>query len=195
MVRTVIDVAGFDAKFQADPDPWNYRHSPFEAFKRRILLQACGARQYGRVLELACANGETSLLLARRSLRLLAVDGSATAVAVATQATGGLDRVQVRLAALPRRMPRGPFGLIVISELLYYLSPRDFGLLLEKCRLALAPGGRVVLLHHTIFFDDAAIAPAIAQQHARAFFARSMKQVHHRALAHFDVAAFEKPLR
>ena len=44
MPRAVIDPEGFEAKFQENIDPWNYATSPFEAYKRRILLRACGTR-------------------------------------------------------------------------------------------------------------------------------------------------------
>jgi len=195
MPRSIIDIAGFEAKFQENPDPWNYGSSRFEAFKRQILLQACGTRQYGRGLELACANGETSLLLARKCLSLLAVDGSVSAVAEAQRRTAGLRHVVIAEAALPQDMPRGPFDLIVISELLYYLKSRDLDAVLRRSIAALAPGGRLVVLHHTIYFDDVAIPPAAAQQRAIDMLGQSLQPVFRRALAHFDVAAFEKTRR
>ena len=195
MPRSIIDIAGFEAKFQENPDPWNYASSRFEAFKRHILLQACGTRQYGRGLELACANGETSLLLARKCLSLLALDGSTSAVAEARRRTTAINNVMVAEAALPQGMPRGPFDLIVISELLYYLKPRDLEDLLRRSIAALAPGARIVVLHHTIFFDDVAIPPAAAQQRAIDVLSRSLVPVFRRSLAHFDVAAFSKSYR
>ena len=80
MQRAIIDPAGFEAKFRENIDPWNYAASPFEAYKRTVLLHACGTRPFGRGLELACAIGETTRMLAPRCLRLLAVDSSATAL-------------------------------------------------------------------------------------------------------------------
>ena len=121
MQRRVIDAAGFEALFQKKIDPWNYSASPFEAFKRRALLRACGVRCRGRALELACATGETSRSLASRCLRLLSVDSSATALAAAARRTQGHRNITLRQALLPGEMPRGPFDLIVVSELLYYL--------------------------------------------------------------------------
>ena len=80
MQRAIINPAGFETKFRENIDPWNYAASPFEAYKRAVLLHACGTRPFGRGLELACAIGETTRMLARRCLRLLAVDSSATAL-------------------------------------------------------------------------------------------------------------------
>jgi SAM-dependent methyltransferase len=195
MARQIIDLQGFEAKFQADSDPWNYRQSRFEASKRGSLLHACGPRIYGRGLELACANGETTRLLARKCLRLLAVDGSPSALAAARKRLAGLHNITLAQANLPTEMPRGPFDLIVISELLYYLPPRDLDTLLGATLDALAPAGRLVVLHHTVFFDDVAIHPARAQGRAKDVFGRWLRPVFHRALAHYDVAAFEKRSR
>ena len=47
MQRKIIDAAGFDAKFRENIDPWDYAGSPFEAYKRGVLLHACGARSSG----------------------------------------------------------------------------------------------------------------------------------------------------
>ena len=87
MQRAIIDPAGFETKFRENIDPWNYAASPFEAYKRTVLLHACGTRPFGRGLELACAIGETTRMLAPRCLRLLAVDSSATALKEAARRT------------------------------------------------------------------------------------------------------------
>lgn len=188
----VIDIAGFEAKFRADPDPWNYRTSSFEAYKRRVLLHACGTRRFGRALELACANGETTRALARRCLRLLAVDGSPAAIEAARARTGDLPQVTLREAALPGQMPRGPFDLIVVSELLYYLDQRDFSDLLGRIERSLAPGGRAVVLHHVIGFDDAAMHPRMAQDRAVAALRRRCRLTFYRNSYPFAVAVMTR---
>ncbi|MBD0415272.1 class I SAM-dependent methyltransferase [Oryzicola mucosus] len=191
-MRTIIDAAGFEAKFQENIDPWNYAASPFEAYKRRALLRAAGDRIYGRALELACANGETTRALAPQCLRLLAVDASPTVLKGARNASKGYNRVTFRLALLPRATPRGPFDLIVASEIFYYLKPGDLRRLLPKLYRSLAPGGRLVVLHHIRDFDDAAILPRIAQRQAFKTFQKNMNLVTYKQTAAFQVAAFEK---
>lgn len=185
-----IDPDGFEAMFRENVDPWDYAGSPFEAYKRRILLRACGARIYGRVLELACANGETTKALRPRSLRLCAVDGSSTALGEAARRTQGLSKITLRHALLPRDMPKGPFDLIVVSELLYYLKSGSMTVLLRKLKAALAPGGRIVILHHVLDFDDAAQLPKLAQARATAFFRRRTKPVYNHRNERFDASAF-----
>lgn len=188
-----IDPDGFERLFCTSIDPWNYRSSPFEAHKRRVLLRACGTRLYGRGLELACANGETTLRLADRCLRLTAVDASPTAIAEARRRTREHPSVTVGVSRLPDEMPRGPFDLIVASEIVYYLTPNALRLLIPRIEAALAPGGRVVVLHHLRRFDDAAQMPALAQATLRRALARSMRLVFAERRSRFEAVAFEAP--
>ena len=192
-MRRVIDADGFEAKFAADPDPWKYAASPFEAWKRDVLLKACADRHFGRGLELACANGETTRRLATICRRLLAVDASATALEAARRRNAGNARVTFCHALLPRDMPKGPFDLIVASEILYYLKPGDLAALLPKLHAALAPGGRIVFLHHVLDFDDAAIRPALAVATGDRWFAAIAPRRVALQTARFRVTAYEKP--
>jgi len=192
MQRGVIDPAGFEAKFRANIDPWNYAASPFEAYKRAALLHACGNRAYGRGLELACAIGETTRKLAPRCLQLLAIDSSATALTEAARRTVAHRNVTLAQAVLPRQMPRGPFDLIVVSEILYYLRPNDLRVLIGRLDRALAPGGRIVILHHLKDFSDTAVRPRLAQQSAVAALRRHMALAHLFTAARFQVAALQR---
>jgi cyclopropane fatty-acyl-phospholipid synthase-like methyltransferase len=189
-----IDPAGFERKFRGEIDPWDYTTSRFEAYKRRALLHACGCHTYGRGLELACAIGETTRFLAPRCLRLLAVDSSPTALAEARRRTTGLRGVTIRRALLPRETPRGPFDLIVGSEIAYYMSPNDLKRLLRRLCNELAKGGTIVFLHHLRRFDDAAQPPALVHARITASLRQSMRIVYARRYARFDVLAFRKRL-
>lgn len=195
MSRVPIDINGFEAKFQNDSDPWNYASSPFEAHKRRILRLACGSRKYGRGLELACANGETTKVLAPLCLQLLAVDGSATAIAEAERRTRHLRNVHFATILLPDGIPHQQFDLIVASEILYYLPPHTLIRMLKRLWDALAPRGRLVCLHHVIDFNDAATRPDQAQEAANRYFGNQCQEVVHQRHGRFSVSAFEKGLR
>lgn len=192
MSRAIIDIDGFEAKFQENSDPWNYATSPFEAYKRRILRLACGNRHYGRGLEIACANGETSKSLAPHCMQLLALDGSPTAVAAAKASTQHLANIEVNCAVLPDGLPQRQFDLIVASEIFYYLRPEPLDRLLERLYQSLAPGGRIVCLHHIVNFDDAACRPADAQRRADLFFGALCTRVLSRSHGRFKVSAFER---
>lgn len=190
-----INPEGFEALFRYNVDPWNYARSPFEAYKRSRLLQACGDRVYGRGLELACANGETTLRLASRCMRLLAVDSSATAVKEASSRAVGLTNVTVKQVLLPAQTPQGPFDLIVVSEILYYLSLTEMLTLLDQLQRALARGGRLVVLHHVVSFADASQPPALAQSRAKTVLTAALDLVMEARERRFEVFAVEKPVR
>jgi trans-aconitate methyltransferase len=134
-----IDVRGFEQKFRENIDPWNYAHSAFERFKRTILLRACGHYMHGRGLEIGCAIGETTRHLARICLSLVALDGSATALNEARRRLSANSNVHFVSATVPEQMPRGPFDLIVISEIAYYLPQHKLSTLGRKAIVALVP--------------------------------------------------------
>lgn len=187
-----IDVAGFENKFRADIDPWNYTHSRFELAKRGVLLRACGPSKHGRVLELGCAIGETSRALLRLALRLLAVDASPTALREAARRTARNRRIRFERAILPGQMPRGPFDLIVVSELIYYLRPHYLNPLADRIHAALAPGGTMVILNHRRPFADAAIKPALAHHRMRRRLGRRMAVLRDASHRHFDITVLQR---
>ncbi|WP_416356872.1 class I SAM-dependent methyltransferase [Aureimonas phyllosphaerae] len=188
-----IDLAGFEAKFRALSDPWDYRTSHFEAVKRAVLIRACGAGKLGRGLEIACAIGETSRALASRCLTLIATDGAPTALATAQALTPPNLRIDYRQAVLPAGVPPGPFDLIVVSEIAYYLSARDLDRLAERLAGTLAPGGRIVVLHHVVAFDDTAQPPALAQDRLCRRLAARLTRVHACRHGRYAVAVFRRP--
>jgi SAM-dependent methyltransferase len=187
-----IDVAGFEQKFRQDIDPWNYTHSAFEHFKRDMLLRACGRHKHGRVLELGCAIGETTRYLAPLSLRLVAIDASPTAVAEAKRKLRQQPKVSVYVATLPGEMPSGPYDLIVISEIAYYLRLHQLLELGKRIRSALAFRGRAVVLNHHQPFDDAAQLPALAHRKLRSQLAQTLSIVSDARYPRFDIAVLER---
>ena len=184
------DVNSFEALFRSAIDPWDYRTSRFEAYKRQELLRACGSKKVGRGLELACAIGETSRALASRCLTLVATDGAPTALAEAKRLTSPHLRIDYRLGVLPKDVPRGPFDLIVVSEIAYYLSARDLDALAGSLIKIVAPGGKIVVLHHVIPFDDAAQIPSMAQARLCRALSLRMARVYQHRHRRYSVAAF-----
>jgi SAM-dependent methyltransferase len=188
-----IDVHGFELKFRENIDPWNYSHSPFECFKREILLRACGRYMHGRGLEIGCAIGETTRPLAQICLSLMAVDGSATALNEARRRLGVNSKVRLLKATVPDHMPPGPFDLIVMSEIAYYLPVHKLTTLGRKATADLAPHGLIVVLDHRRAFEDAAQLPRIAHQRLCRQLNKTLRRVSVATYPRFDVAIFEKP--
>ena len=107
-----IDLAGFEGKFRENIDPWDYTNSGFEHFKRTVLLRACGHGKRGRALELGCAIGETTRYLAPLCLRLVALDGSLTALAEARRGAPQAREARAR----EDRIARGGVEEVIFPE-------------------------------------------------------------------------------
>lgn len=150
-----ISLAGFDAKFASDDDPWRTFDGADEALKRRAILHAIGPGPWGRVLEVAAGNGSNSAAIAPRALRLDATEATASGTALVARAARpyGARARAIRLA-VPTRLPRARYDVAVVAELIYYLTPRAMAQTARDMAAVLRPGGRLVLAHHRIDFPD-----------------------------------------
>jgi SAM-dependent methyltransferase len=119
---TNLAVERFDRLYAADPDPWHYRTSAYEREKYASTLEAVGPGPHARALEVGCANGVFTTLLAPRCGDLVAIDFSARAVELARESVAGLANVEIVQAAFPHAVPDGNWDLVVCSEVLYYLD-------------------------------------------------------------------------
>jgi SAM-dependent methyltransferase len=139
------DAAHFESLYGRDEDdPWHYRDRANELEKYGRTLAACGNGPLRSALELACATGLFTEMLAPRCRSLLAVDISATAVARARNRVAAFAHVRCERRTLPGDMPEGPFDLIVCSDLLYYWSEEDVRDAARAMAARLEPGGRLV---------------------------------------------------
>lgn len=142
------DAEHFDARFRADPDPWDVATSPYEREKYDRTLDACGPGPFGRALELGAGNGVLSARLADRCVALHTLDFSPTAVGLARERLAGREHVAVAEGAVPDDLPRGEqFDLVVASEILYYLPEDAFRRTLDLLPRLLRAGGRLVAVH------------------------------------------------
>jgi SAM-dependent methyltransferase len=137
----------FDALYTADPDPWRFRTSNYEADKYSATLDALGRPRYRSALEVGCSIGVFTAQLAARCESLLAIDASSVALASAREACSAKGHVTFEVCAVPERFPRGPFDLIVLSEVIYYLDAPDVHQLAARCTDALASDGEIVMCH------------------------------------------------
>jgi SAM-dependent methyltransferase len=137
----------FEALYAAREDPWDFETSGYEAAKYEATVAALGDRRYGRALEAGCSIGVLTEMLAARCDALEAVDVSERAVARARARLAGAPRVRVERRTLPEELPKGPFDLIVCSEVLYYWSRALLLAALPPLVAALAPGGSLLAVH------------------------------------------------
>jgi SAM-dependent methyltransferase len=121
----------FDELYRRDDDPWKLRKGWYEQRKRSLTLALLPRPHYRNAFEPGCANGELTAELATRCDVLLAADLNATAVRLARERVAAEPHVRLEQRTMPAQWPHeaGPFDLIVISELAYYLDATDLNTL------------------------------------------------------------------
>jgi SAM-dependent methyltransferase len=143
-LRPRVRAESFERLYAEDLDPWDYDSSPYERGKYAATLAALDGRLYRRGLEIGCSIGSFTELLAAHCESLTAIDFSARAVELARRRLRGQERVTVTWASFPERTPRGPWDLVVCSEVLYYLDRETLELALGWLRARLLAGATVL---------------------------------------------------
>ncbi len=141
--------AFFERLYAGNPDPWRFTSSRYEREKYRATLAALPRAKFRAGLEVGCSIGVLTRLLARRCRTLLAVDVAEAALREARRRTRGLAGVAVRRCRVPAEFPDRRFDLIVLSEVLYFLSAADLVALADRVLRALQPGGVLLLVNWT----------------------------------------------
>jgi SAM-dependent methyltransferase len=142
-----LDAGFFDATYAHRDDPWGFEDRWYEERKRALTLAALPDARYGRVLEVGCSIGVLTAQLADRCDALLAVDVAEAAVARARERLADATHVRVEVADVAAGVPEGPWDLVVLSEVGYYLSRADLARTASAVRRSLARGGTVLAVH------------------------------------------------
>ena len=143
----------FDALYSDNSDPWQTRW--YEKRKRDMCLAVLPKAQYHNAIELGCGNGVFSALLASRCQALLSMDGNKHAVQLAKQRLADSSHGSVIQGVIPDALPtaKSHFDLIIISEILYYLSPNDIDIVITWITQNLAVGGTLLCCHWRYAID------------------------------------------
>lgn len=142
-----VPTAYFAGKYERRADPWHLATRWYEERKRALTLAVLPDRRYGSVLEVGCSVGTLTAELAGRSDRLLATDVVAAAVDAARERVADQPHVTVRRHDARSGVPAGPYDLVVLSEVAYYLTRPELLDLVERLRPELAPGATVLGCH------------------------------------------------
>jgi 2-polyprenyl-3-methyl-5-hydroxy-6-metoxy-1,4-benzoquinol methylase len=173
------DAAHFQRIYEADPDPWRFRSSPYEQAKYRRTIGALGGRRFRAGLEVGCSIGVLTRMLARHCDSVLGVDLIERALAEARRTCEGMNSVSFVRMQVPAEWPAGRFDLVVLSEVLYFLSPEDVAATADRVLDSLRPNGAVVLVNWTGQSDDPCTGDEAAElflAHARPVLAPTMMQ-------------------
>ena len=144
----------FEDMYRQSRDPWNFARSEYERGRYRATVDALLRASYRRAFEPGCSIGELTALIARRCDHVVATDVAPSAVAVAKERCRRLGNVDVYQADLANGPPKGPFDLIVMSEVGYYFEPRVLVAIATATAAQLEPGGEFVAVHWLGHSDD-----------------------------------------
>lgn len=136
----------FDDLYAQAEDPWSLQDRWYERRKYAMTLASLPRERYRSAVEPGCSIGVLSEALAQRCDHLLSLDISAAAVQRAQQRLVELPSVEVRQWALPE-WPTGPFDLVVLSEVGYYLARSELQPMLRAAAASLTGGGDLVAVH------------------------------------------------
>ena len=154
--------------YEAKTDPWDNATKWSDQRKYAVTMASLLRPRYRRGYEPGCAVGLLTRLLAPRCDQLLAVDAVPDAVRQAADAVREFPHVAVERAILPADLPSGAFDLIVVGDLLYYLSASDLDEVLTGLLDRLEPGGEIVAVHYRdrsgATYDGAHVHRALADR-------------------------------
>lgn len=183
--------AAFEAAYRDSDDPWasaspRYR---YQGLKYDKLIRLLPHKPFANALDLGCGLGLLSQKLARRAEKVLGIDIAPAAIEQARHRGAAFANLAFEagdILDLPHSLD-GRFDLVVVADVLYYLSPLDDAILYSVVRRIadlLTPGGTCLLANHFFFaadpdsklsrkihtaFQDCARF-AVTSEHRRAFF-------------------------
>lgn len=127
------------------PDSWGYTADPAEQARHRLAIELLDSvrngKRFGRVLEIACAEGVFTEMLAPLCDSLLAVDFSEIFLERARQRLAGTDKVSFNLWNLRSDPIPGIFDLLVVMDVLTHIRrPRKLRDVFDKLVTAMRSG-------------------------------------------------------
>jgi SAM-dependent methyltransferase len=153
---------------------WNERYlarrredEDFGSEPARLLVETAEELEPGRALDLACGTGRNALWLARQGWNVTAVDGSEAAIQTLRERAreSGLT-VDARVADLQKcefEIGEAQWDLVAMC---YYLQRNLF----DALKRGLKPGGRLVLIAHTIEAGETATETRLEAGELRRYF-------------------------
>lgn len=141
--------AHFEALYRANPDPWEYRTSAYEQRKYRATLDTLPERRFRSALEVGCSIGVLTRMIAERTEQVIGIDLSPAAILLAREYLQHVAHVRLLQGTVPQDWPSEEFDLIVLSEVIYYLTLAEIEGLSRKIAQSAAAGAHCVLVNWT----------------------------------------------
>jgi SAM-dependent methyltransferase len=147
----------FDQLYSRAADPWDLGTRWYEQRKYAITLALLPRQHYRHAFEPGCSIGVLTALLTERCAAVTATDVVPSALDSARQRLDGIgrrDQVAFLQQSLDDPWPPGPFDLMMLSEVGYYLAPDALRSTLDRECPRLAAGATVVAAHWRHRVDD-----------------------------------------
>jgi 2-polyprenyl-3-methyl-5-hydroxy-6-metoxy-1,4-benzoquinol methylase len=148
------DSSHFARLYQSNPDPWGFQTDPYELDKYRHTVEALGGHRFVSGLEVGCSIGVLTRMLAPECETLLAIDIVDQPLEAAAKRCSDQPWVRFQRMQVPDEWPDQRYDLIVLSEVLYFLSPSDIDRCVQRIGGSLLPGARVLLVNWLGQTDD-----------------------------------------
>lgn len=132
--------------YDAKPDPWGHLTLAYERAKYADTLAALDGIEARLVVEIGCGIGALTELLAPRCARLFAIDCVPAAAKRARARLAWAPHVTITLGNAPDDLPSLDPDIVVLSEVLYFLTPDEIERLACWCDERAAPAARIVIV-------------------------------------------------
>lgn len=138
----------FSQLYRDSEDP--YGHDGARHADRFTTMRAALTRPaYDSALDAGCSVGVFTAMIAPLCRRILGVDISARALVRARTRLCGHGGARFIRAELPTSWPGGTYDLIVLSEVLYFLTPAELRLMAARVAGAAVPGAHCLVVNQT----------------------------------------------
>lgn len=131
-------------------DPWRLEDRWYERRKYDITAALLPVARYRHAFEPGCSIGVLTQRLVGRCDHVTSTDVSVVALDATSrrlQGAGVRERVTLLRGSLDQPWPTGPFDLVVLSEVCYYLQPARLREVLEREVPRLRPAATVLAAH------------------------------------------------
>ncbi|MDG4663572.1 SAM-dependent methyltransferase [Mycobacterium sp. 236(2023)] len=147
----------FDRMYAQAEDPWQLGSRWYEQRKYAITLSLLPFARYRLAFEPGCSIGVLTQKLTARCDHVVSTDVSVAALDATHRrlsASGLRQNATLLRGSLDQPWPAGPFDLVVLSEVGYYLQPATLRAVLDREVPRLATSATVIAAHWRHDVDD-----------------------------------------
>jgi 2-polyprenyl-3-methyl-5-hydroxy-6-metoxy-1,4-benzoquinol methylase len=148
------DATHFARLYQSNPDPWGFCTDPYEQAKYRRTIEILHGFRFTSALEVGCSIGVLTNMLAPQCDTLLALDIVDQPLETAAKRCANQPWVQFQRMQVPAEWPARRFDLILLSEVLYFLTPPDIDQCARQVKASLLPHAQILLVNWLGHSDD-----------------------------------------